>query len=466
MLNKKVKIVATLGPATNTKEKIAALAKRGVNVFRLNLSHQDGAAFEPIIKIIREVEKDFGAPLAIMADLAGPKIRIGKIKEGAVLHAGRTVKIVPGAIEGSEEVFSLNFPAILKNLQKGAEVYLADGVLKLRVEKNTKDGVFAKVLVGGPLISKKGFSAQGLIFGSFALSVKDKSDVKAMYELGVDAFAVSFVQAKRDIEAVRKLLPEKNRPLLIAKIETAEAVENIEGIIDVSDGVMVARGDLGLSVPMEQVPYIQRSLIRLALRKAKPVITATQMLESMIQNPLPTRAEVTDVTKAILDGTDAIMLSAETAVGSFPFEVVEMMTKIADASLDKVIRRDFPEEKSIADAVSASTVRTAQQIQAKLIIVFTQKGVTARRIARHKPTQPILALSPDPKTIRQLAFSWGTHPMIMKSLTDFDEMIEYAKKIAANNPVLKLKKGDAFVISAGVPFGHSGMTNLVLVEHV
>jgi pyruvate kinase len=262
------------------------------------------------------------------------------------------------------------------------------------------------------------------------------------------------------------MLPSKNPPLLIAKIETPRAVERIEKIIDVADGIMIARGDLGLSVPMAEVPFIQKALIRLALRKAKPVITATQMLESMMHNSLPTRAEVSDVTKAILDGTDATMLSGETARGQFPEEVVETMANIIMTASPHIAPRDFPEEDYIADAVSASAVKMAAHVKAKLIIVLTQTGATARRLSRHRPSQPIIALSPIDRTLRHLIFSFGVCPVKIGSLKTFDELIPIARKVAMQNDVMPLKKGDRFVISAGVPFGVSGTTNLVLVEKV
>jgi len=466
MSYRKVKIVATLGPATDTKEMIYRLAEEGVSVFRLNLSHRTKEKTARSIRLVRQVEKRMARPLGIIADLAGPKIRIGKVVPGSVLHAGRTVKLVRKLIEGSADALSLNFPAILNNLERGAEIYLADGLLKLEVVRSIAQGVLARVVIGGSLRSGMGFSAQGLSLAHFSLSAKDKEDIKTVSAAKVDAIAVSFVQTARDITKVKNVLPYNSEPMVIAKIETAAAVENSEQIIDAADGIMIARGDLGLSVPMPELPFIQKQLIRLALKKAKPVITATQMLESMIHNSLPTRAEVADVTKAILDGTDAVMLSGETAVGKFPEEVVRMMRKIIERASGQVVFREFPEEDLIADAISASTVKIARQINARLIIVFTESGTTARRIARHRPAQPIIALSPDLRVMRRLVFSGCVTPRYSKILKRFDEIVPIARHVAASNPIVTLKKGEAFIVSAGVPFGKAGSTNLVLAEKV
>ncbi|HZZ99720.1 MAG TPA: pyruvate kinase [Candidatus Paceibacterota bacterium] len=465
---KKVKIVATLGPASDNKEMILKLAQAGVDVFRLNLSHRTREESEESFKNIRAAEKEVGRPLAIMGDLAGPKIRIGMVQPGVKLEPGQKIKIVSKAVEGNGDVISLNFPEILHNLEKGAEVYIADGTMKLVVEKKIDDGVLARVIIGGDLVSRKGFSAQGLTVSGFQLSDKDKKDIKDMIELGADALAVSFVQTREDIDSVLKLLPKSKdkRPIVIAKIETRAGVENAEDILRTADGLMVARGDLGLAVPMAELPFIQKSLINLGLGLAKPVITATQMLESMTYNHIPTRAEVTDVANAILDGTDAVMLSGETAAGNFPEEAVKMMASIIDRTVPEVLPREFSEIVEVTDAVSSSVVEIADQIGAKLIIALTDSGWTARRIVRHRHGQPVLALSPNITTVRRLNFSYGVSGKEVPMIGDTDELIKEARKVALDNPVVKLKKGEYFVISAGVPFGQSGSTNLALVQRV
>ncbi len=462
--NKKVKIVATLGPATNNKDMIVKLARAGANIFRLNLSHRSKEESLQTVKNIRDAEKEVGYPLSVLGDLAGPKIRIGTVEKEGRVEAGHRIKISAKPVVGSQDCVSVNFPSIIKNLKVGAEIYLGDGLIHLQVEKILPEGVMTRVIVGGGLRSRMGFSAQGLVLNKFSLQAKDKEDIKIMIEAGADALAVSFVQTAKDIETVRALLPKKNPPMLIAKIETRAAVENAYEIFDVAQAVMIARGDLGFSVPMAELPLIQKKLIRLALVKAKPIITATQMLESMIHNPLPTRAEVTDVANAILDGTDAVMLSGETAMGKFPREVVKMMASIIEDVTPHVTTQEFREEEKVADAIAASVVKVADQASAKLIIVFTETGFTARKIARHRPRQPIIVLCSDPRALHKLNFSWGVFPQHSKVLKNLDGLIVETKKVATNNKIMKLKKGELFVISAGVPFGKSGTTNLVLVN--
>lgn len=464
---KKVKIVATIGPATDNAEAILKLGKEGVDVFRLNLSHRKKEESLATVKLIREAEKALGKPLAIMGDLAGLKIRIGNLEnETAVLEAGQKVMLRPQTIIGNAKEFSINFPEILQGLEKGAEVYLDDGFVKLEVIKKEKDGVMAKVTIGGQIRSRVGFSAQGLKLNKFFLTPKDKEDIKTMLLAGADALAISFVQTAKDVDMVKKLLPANKRPMLIAKIETRAGVENAEKILETADGIMVARGDLGLAVPLPEIPHIQKHLIKLALKQAKPVITATQMLESMTNSHMPTRAEVTDVANAILDGTDAVMLSGETARGKYPHETIRIMRKIIERATAELAKGDFPDDDSIADAVSASAAKIADQIKARLVIVFTQTGSTARRIARHHHSQPILALSPSIPTIHELNFSWGVYPQEVAIIENVDDLINVAKRVAQNNPIVKLKKGEPFVISAGIPFGKSGTTNLVLIQKI
>lgn len=465
LATQRVKIIATLGPASDSREKILALAKAGVNVFRINLSHAVKDEILDRVNRVRQAEKILGQPLAVMGDLVGPKIRIGTVEPGVVLETGKKLVISTKQVYGSTESISLNFPQIIKNLEKGHEIYLGDGEIKLEVVGKIEDGVITKIVVGGELRPRMGFSSHGISM-RFPLSEKDEADIKLMIDAGADALAVSFVQSAKNIEEVKKLLPTKNPPILIAKIETLAAVENAEEILDVSDGLMVARGDLGFSVPLPDLPHIQKFLINLSRAKAKPVITATQMLESMIKSYFPTRAEVTDVANAILDGTDAVMLSAETAIGKFPVETVETMSSIIKTAESKVPEKDFSGSELIANAVSASTVRIAEEVGASLIIVFTEGGYTAKVIARHRPRQTIFALSPNLNTVRHLCFSGGVFPFLTKSISNFDQVLALSKKIIKENEILKLKKGDPFVIAAGAPFGRSGTTNLVWVNKI
>lgn len=466
MYNKKVKIVATIGPSSNSFSTLLALAKEGVDVYRINLSHQPLEEIKELVQRMRKVELKIGRPLAIMGDLAGPKIRIGKVEPGLFLKNNDVVEIVAKPVIGNKTQLSVNYPKIVAQLKKGAEIYIDDGKIRMIVVGEGKAKPLAKVVVGGPLISWKGFYAQGLSLENHGLTKKDREDIALMVELGIDALAVSFVQTEKDIEAVRKLLPDNSKIMLIAKIETALAIRNVEKIITSADGLMVARGDLGLAVPMAEVPHMQKWLINLCLKRAKPVITATQMLESMTTNPLPTRAEVTDVANAILDGTDAVMLSGETAMGKFPVETVRMMAKIISSAVPHVERREFDHEKAVGNAVSANVGRMADQIGARLVVAFTHHGKAAQRISRHRSPQAIIALTPVKETLRKLNFSWGVFPFPIEPTKGFMDMTMQARAIASKNPVIKLHKGEPFVIAAGMPFGVSGTTNMILVERV
>jgi len=462
---KKVKIVATIGPASDSLEVLTQLAEAGVNVFRINLSHAEREQTLSIVKSIRSIEKKLKKPLAIMGDLAGPKIRIGKVENGVVLKNGDLLDIVSKPVVSDGSKVSVNYPTMIGQMKKGAEIFVDDGRIRLTVEKEGKEKATARVIVGGPLVSFKGFYAQGITLNIKIPSKKDIDDIQLMVEAGADALAVSFVQSEKDIQAVRDVLPENAKHMmLIAKIETVKAIENIEKITTHSDGIMVARGDLGLAVPMAEVPHLQKRLITLCLSKSKPVITATQMLESMTTNPLPTRAEVTDVANAILDGTDAVMLSGETAMGKFPVETVKMMAEIIRNAVPNVIRREFDHENAVGNAVSASVGRVADQVDARVVVAFTHQGKAAHRISRHRYPQIIYALSPVPETIRKLNFSFGVFPFLITPTKDFMEMREQAKKIVRDNPIMKLDTGEAFVIAAGMPFGQTGTSNMILVE--
>ena len=462
--HKKVKIVATLGPASDDPKMIHILASRGVDVFRFNLTHAFEEELRKRTEAIRAVEKKLKRPLAIMGDLGGPKIRTSVVDREVQLEPGQKITIVKKLSTPSHEAISLNFPEIVDSLEVGAEVYLNDGLPKLEVEKKISGGVVARVVVGGTLKSKMGFSAQGLAVKKFKLAEKDKQDIKLMAKLGADALAISFVQSADDIRAVRAAIPKGYQPMLIAKIETIAGVRNVEEILQAADGLMVARGDLGFAVPMAELPHIQKELIRLALKHSKPVITATQMLESMTTSHLPTRAEVTDVANAILDGTDAVMLSGETARGKYPEEVVRTMVKIIERATQNLEHVDFPLANTTADAVSVSAVRMANQLGSRLIVTFTETGSTARRISRHRPAQPTIALSPNHETIRHLAFSWGVSAFYSPQAKEFMHALPQAHTLVRNNPILSLKKDESFVVCGGLSFGKAGTTNLVVVE--
>jgi pyruvate kinase len=464
--DKKVKIVATIGPSSDSPETILKLAEEGVNIFRINLSHSQKDWILPVVEAIRSAEKKLKQPLSIMGDLAGPKIRIGDVIDGLVLQNDDEIEIVTDEVMGTHARITINYPKIIKQLEKGAEIYIDDGRIKLEVRDKTPNGVMAKIMVGGEVKPRKGFYAQGISLDLKELSEKDKNDLKMMHDAGADAMAVSFVQTADDIEQVRTSLPKECPMMLVAKIETAKAIENIDSIIEATDAIMIARGDLGLAVPIQEVPYLQKTLITKCLEQAKPVITATQMLESMTHNPMPTRAEVTDVANAILDGTDAVMLSAETATGEFPVETVKMMVRIIRTSTPHIVRREYFHEHAISNAVTASIGRIADQIEAKLIIAFTEKGTTARRISRNRYPEAIIALSPDLQAVRKMNFSWGVFPHLIDRTRGFEHMRTQGKEIARKNYIEPLKKGESFVIAAGMPFGQAGSTNMVFIEKV
>lgn len=466
MKYKPVKIVATIGPASHSREKILELAKAGVDVFRINFSHATPEEAKDRVNWIRSAEKELKKPLAIMGDLPGPKIRISNMKPDTILQKGQKFLVSKKISNGDENGCGLNFPSIIDVLQPGAEVFIDDGTIKLVIDKKISDAVETTVLVGGLLKPRKGFSAEGIALNIHGVSEKDKAAIALMVKLKADSLAVSFVQTARDIWQVRKLLPANSKIALIAKIETAFGVENAQEILEEADGMMVARGDLGLAIPIAKVPHIQKRLIELCVKNAKPVITATQMLESMISKPIPTRAEVGDVANAILDRTDAVMLSAESAEGKFPVETVEMMGKIIAETVPYVLVYEYKERKTTGNAITDAAGNISDLIEAKLIITFTETGRTARRISRHRHQVPILAVSPNSETVHNLNFSWNVFPQVTQTITNFEDMIEAAKEIAKNNSVLPLQKDDLYIVSAGMPYGRTGTTNMILVQRV
>lgn len=466
MIPKKVKIVATLGPASDDPEVIIQLGKAGVNVFRINLSHATDEQILRLISYIKEAEKKLKRPIGILGDLAGPKIRINEIENGTILQKGNKILISTNPIMGNEKQFSINHPSLIPQLKKDAEVFIDDGKIKLVITKESRTNVEAEVLVGGHLHSKKGFNAQGISLSSQGISEKDKKDLNFVVNAGVDFIAISFVQSENDVRLIRKMLPENCQIKLIAKIETLRGTEEVESIIDASDGIMVARGDLGLAIPIEEIPFLQKKLIDMCLSKSKPVITATQMLESMTTHPIPTRAEITDVANAILDGTDAVMLSAETASGRFPVETVETMSRIIRYAMPQVQSRVFETNKSIEYAVSGSVGNLANYLKTKMIIAFTESGSTARRIARFRNSQVVFALTPNISTWRNLNLTAGVYSFFIEPTRDLDHMVTQVRELVKNNPVIKLEKGEPIVIVSGMPFGKSGATNTIHVIKV
>lgn len=469
---KRTKIVATLGPASDTKEVIRALAEAGADVFRLNFSHGTPEDHQRRVALVREVAQELGRTLAILQDLQGPKIRIGRFKEGRVeLRPGASFVLTRHPVEGDENRVSLTYKGLPEDVAPGQVLLLDDGRIRLRVEAVQGDEIHTRVEVGGVLSDNKGINVPGADLSIPALSEKDIQDLALGAELGVDWVAVSFVRTRDDLLLARHYLARYgSRAKLMAKIEKPSAVHRFEEILEEADGIMVARGDLGVEMPLEEVPIVQKRLILRCIAAGKPVITATQMLESMVQNPSPTRAEASDVANAIFDGSDAVMLSAETAAGAYPVEAVAMMARIArvvESSpefLQKLnVLRPAP-TPTTQDAIAQAADDVVEAVGAKAIVVFTATGSSARRIARTRPQVPILALTPNPEVERQLALVWGVLPHLAPDPQDTDDMVRIALEEVKRFGLAQV--GERVVIAAGVPFGVRGTTNLLRVERV
>jgi pyruvate kinase len=439
-----------------------------MDVARLNFSHGTQTEHLEVIAAIRGIGERLGRSIAILQDLAGLKIRIGEIASGAVtLEAGAPFTLTTRQILGSRQEVSVDYPQLTKDLEPRDRLLLGDGDLELEVIGITGQDVHCRVITGGSLASRKGISLPARSITTSTLTDKDRDDLAFGLRHGVDYVAQSFIRTAADVLEVQRIIHDHGSPVpLIAKIETQDALTNIDEIIDSVDGVMVARGDLGVAVPLATVPRLQKMLITKANRAGKPVITATQMLRSMQDSPRPTRAEVTDVANAVLDGTDAIMLSEETAIGRFPLEAVTMMAAIAaDAEssfpFDAWIHR-FEAGGPLPDAVARAACRMAADIDAAAIVTCTQSGRTARRVARYRPRAPILAPTPRAETYRRLALVWGVTPLMNQSQPTTDELIEEALGVAL--AAGRVQRGNTVVITAGVPVARPGMTNVIRVE--
>ncbi len=463
---KKTKIVATIGPKSDTKDMLTALFKAGVNVCRTNMSHGEQTDHEKRIKLIRAIAKKEKQQIAILQDLSGPKIRIGDFSTPTVeLVAGKKI-ILTGdktCIGDATKVY-FNYPHIEKDIKAGMVLMVDDGKKKLVVEKVIGTEIHTKVIIGGTTKGRRGVNIPGAYLSIPALTEKDKKDLSFGIAQGVDFIALSFVRTAKDIEDLRTLIKkQKGDQAIIAKIETQEAVEHIESIIAVTDGIMVARGDLAVEIGPEKVPAVQKMIIKKCNEVGKPVIVATQMLESMISSPVPTRAEVSDVANAIFDGADAVMLSEESALGQFPKEAVTMMAHIA-VETEKQIgthKRMKVHHNDIVDSVSASVVHNAEDIHARLIVALTETGSTPRMIARFKPQQPIIVLTPHEKTARKAQLIFGAYPYVIKP---FSGSTQFVNTIGAKLHALGLaQKGNRIVATAGIPFGTPGTTNVMMI---
>jgi len=467
--NRRVKIVATLGPASNNEETMRALFKAGADVFRVNMSHATSDALRDVHTIVRKLEVEFSRPIGILIDLQGPKLRIGKFESGAIrVTEGDILSFVRGEAIGGLGRVHLPHPEIFQAVRPGHALLLDDGKFKLRVVEASDVRIDAEVLMGGVLASRKGISLPDTVIPLAAMTEKDRVDLEAALSIGVDWIALSFVQRATDVAEARKLT--RGRAAVMAKIEKPSAVTELEEIIDLADGIMVARGDLGVEMPVEKVPGLQKQITRAARNAGKPVVVATQMLESMIVAPAPTRAEVSDVATAVFDGADAVMLSAESAVGKYPVEAVATMDRVAieverDPLYERIIHAQrIDPEATGADAISAAARTVAETLNLAAIICYTASGATSLRAARERPPQPILALTPIPATGRRLAVVWGLHCVLTDDPHDLDDMVARACRIAYQEGFAV--PGQRVIISAGVPLGTPGATNMLRVAFV
>ena len=473
-MTRRTKIVTTLGPATNTPEKIEKLILAGVNVFRLNFSHGQQHHHKENFTNIRKISKKLGYPVAILQDLQGPKIRTATFAEGKInLENGKVFRLTcadnsPGDINR----VGVTYTDLYKDVNAGDDLLLDDGRLKLKVTdvKLNEQIIVTEVTLGGILSNNKGINIPNADLSIPALTEKDLSDLEYGVELGVDWVAVSFVRHREDVLLARAHLEKANsKAKLMAKIEKPSAVDRFDEILAEVDGVMVARGDLGVELPPEKVPPIQKQLIRACIQASKPVVTATQMLESMISSPTPTRAEASDVANAIYDGTDAVMLSGETATGQYPIEAVEMMNRIAltvEANLAYPNSKRRHPDKAIQDVVPLAACDMAHYLGAKLIVTFTGTGATALRISSYRPSSPVLAVTPSEYAYCQMAVLWGVIPAMSENIKNTDEMVTVANQEIKNTFGNQIKEGDHYISIAGVPFGQSGTTNLLRVEEL
>ncbi|MDB5969320.1 MAG: pyruvate kinase [Hydrocarboniphaga sp.] len=463
------KIVATLGPASATQDIIRSLFDAGVDTFRLNFSHGSHEQHRERLAMIREVERSVGRPIGVLMDLQGPKLRVGTFADGPVtLAGGAGFRLDLDTRPGDVNRVCLPHPEIFAALEPGTELLLDDGKISLRVTRCGSDFAQTQVMVGGVLSERKGVNVPHVVLPLSALTAKDRRDLEFGLELGVDWLALSFVQRPEDIDEARELV--RGRAQIMTKLEKPAAVERLDEIIARSDAVMVARGDLGVELPAEQVPAIQKLTVRNCRAAGKPVIVATQMLESMVNSPVPTRAEASDVATAIYDGADAVMLSAESASGRYPLEAVRMMDRIIQQVESGPIYRQLmeashtPPEPTIADAICCALRHVTRLMHPAAIVTYTSSGHTSLRAARERPEAPILSMTPTIGTARRLAFVWGVHSVHTHEIADVPEMVDYASQTACSEGFAK--PGDIIAITAGMPFATAGTTNLLRIAQI
>ena len=467
--SRKVKILATLGPASDDAATIRRLFEAGADVFRINMSHADHDTMRRLVGVIRGIEAEAERPIGILADLQGPKLRVGKFAKGAVeLKPGQIFTLDDDPAPGTSRRVNLPHPEILRSVKPGERLLIDDGKLQLRCEEADGKALRCVVVSGTKISDRKGVSLPDTDLPVGALTEKDRRDLDAALAAGVDWIALSFIQRPEDLAEARKVA--RGRALLMAKIEKPQAVARLPEIIELSDALMVARGDLGVEMPIEAVPGIQKQITRACRRAGKPVVVATQMLESMISAPVPTRAEVSDVSIAVFEGADAIMLSAESAAGQYPVEAVAMMNRIAvqverDPTYPSIInaQRTEPEATS-ADAISLASRQIAETLKLSAIVTYTSSGATGLRAARERPLLPIVALSPVVETARRLSLVWGMHCVVSEDAHDSEDMVDRACRIAFREGFAA--PGERVIITAGVPFGTPGATNMLRIAYV
>jgi len=463
----RTKIVCTLGPSTASDDSIRGLIEAGMNVARVNFSHGTHEQHAATIALVRRLASEAGRPIAILGDLQGPRIRIGDLPQPIVLKVGEDVVLVHEGHESNGEI-PVTYDQLAHDVRVGDRILVDDGLIELVALEVGNARVKARVLNGGNLKSHKGMNLPGIQVSAPSITDKDLADIRFAVEQEVDYLALSFVRRAEDIQSLRKLIPKWL--LVVAKIEKDVALNNIDAIVRETDAVMVARGDLGVELPFEAVPGAQKRIIRLANRHGRPVITATQMLESMIEHPRPTRAEASDVANAIMDGTDAVMLSAETAAGAYPRLAVEAMTRIIKEIETHPPAVPFAGAEqgdgvvTVEGAIAAATVAAVGMLHAPVIAVFTKSGFSARVVASKRPPVPILALTDEARTYRQLALVWGVVPELVQHCSDYDEMMEQTKGVVTSRELAS--RGDRIIVTAGVPFDMPGTTNLLKVETV
>lgn len=471
---RRTKIVCTLGPSSNSEEKIDQLVRNGMNVARINFSHGTFEQHEQVIKNIRKVADSYEVSLPILADLQGPKIRVGDMKGGAqVIEKGDYVTLVPGDSEGTSDRIPVDYEGLVRDAVEGNKILIDDGLLELKVIKKNTDSLIAQVVVGGTLKSRKGLNLPDVDISMASLTEKDIADLEFAVSRGVDYVGMSFVRSADDIQdVISRVRAQGSNAGIIAKIEKPEAVEVIDDIIEESTGIMVARGDLGIEIASEKVPMVQKKIIDRCRQAGKPVITATQMLDSMIENPRPTRAESSDVANAVLDGTDAVMLSGETAAGEYPIESIRTMDKIC-----RSVENDAPhiynslsyrkpewKEKQVIESLAYSCVMLGENVEAKVISTITHSGSTARRIAKFRPRVPIVAFTESDEVRRQLGMVWGVQPVKMDEIFDTDKSVRVMEEYLKNNGLVNI--GERAIIATGMPIAKKGRTNMIKVSTI